>query len=138
MNRNLKRGLIIAGIIIGGLFVWNVAYTVYFFTQENVLKVSSGAMDPALKVNDAIVFDDTIPFDSLEIGDIIVFHKPTDYERMIVMRIVEVMDDDPLTFRTKGDANPASIPGTDFPITKEEYIGKVTEVIRTGEILEEP
>jgi len=95
-------------------------------------------MDPALKVNDAIVFDDTIPFDSLEIGDIIVFHKPTDYERMIVMRIVEVMDDDPLTFRTKGDANPASIPGTDFPITKEEYIGKVTEVIRTGEILEEP
>ena len=25
----------------------------------------------------------------------------------------------------QGDANPASIPGTDFPITAEEYIGKV-------------
>jgi len=137
MKRNLKRGLIIAGIIIGGLFVWNVAYTVYFFTQENVLKVTSGAMDPALKVNDAIVYDDTIPFESLEIGDIIVFHRPSDHERMIVMRIVQVMDDDPLTFRTKGDANPASIPGTDYPITKEEYIGKVTEVIRTGEILDQ-
>jgi signal peptidase len=35
------------------------------------------------------------------------------------------MEDDPKTIRTKGDANPASIPGTDFPITNEEYIGKV-------------
>jgi len=112
VNRNLKRGLIIAGIIIGGLFVWNVAYTVYFFTQENVLKIESGAMEPTMKMNDAIVFDDTIPFESLEIGDIIVFLRPSDHERIIVMRIVEVMDDDPLTFRTKGDANPTSIPVT--------------------------
>ena len=35
------------------------------------------------------------------------------------------MNDEPKTIRTKGDANPASIPGTDFPITEEEYIGKV-------------
>ena len=132
MKRNLKRGLIIAGIIVAVLFVANIALTVYFFTQDNILKVTSRAMEPALSVNDAIIFDKTIPFDSLEIGDIIVFHKPTDHDIMIVMRIVEVMDDDPLTFRTKGDANPTSILGTDFPITKEEYIGKVTEIIETG------
>ena len=32
---------------------------------------------------------------------------------------------DPKIIRTKGDVNPASIPGTDFPITEKEYIGKV-------------
>jgi len=31
--------------------------------------------------------------------------------------------------KTKGDANPSSIPGTDYPITEEEYIGKVAYVI---------
>jgi len=129
MKRNLKRGLIIAGIIIGVLFAADRALTVYFLTQDNVLRIVSGAMEPTMKMNDAIVFDDTIPFESLEIGDIIVFHRPSDHDRMIVMRIVEVMDDDPLTYRTKGDANPASIPGTDFPITQKEYIGRVSEII---------
>ncbi|MCE9651515.1 MAG: signal peptidase I, partial [Nitrosarchaeum sp.] len=40
-----------------------------------------------------------------------------------------IIDDNPKTIRTKGDANPGSIPGTDFPITKEDYIGKVAYVI---------
>ena len=43
--------------------------------------------------------------------------------------MASIIDEDPLTIRTKGDANPASIPGTDFPITEEEYIGKVAYVI---------
>ncbi|MGG6460325.1 MAG: hypothetical protein ACM3JQ_02745 [Candidatus Eiseniibacteriota bacterium] len=30
---------------------------------------------------------------------------------------------------TKGDNNPSPIPGTDFPIKKDNYIGKVTSVI---------
>ena len=36
---------------------------------------------------------------------------------------------DPKLLRTKGDNNQASIPGTDFPITKENYLGTVTYVI---------
>ena len=31
--------------------------------------------------------------------------------------------------RTKGDANPSSIAGTDYPITEKEYIGQVEYVI---------
>jgi signal peptidase len=31
--------------------------------------------------------------------------------------------------RTRGDANPASIPGTDYPIKQDDYIGKVIYVI---------
>jgi len=130
MKKNHKRGLIIVGIVIGAILVSGIGYAQYFLMENLILKVTSGAMEPALRMNDGVIIDETIPFDSLEIGDIIAFYKPTDHNKMIVMRIVAVIDDDPLTFRTKGDANPASIPGTDFPITEEEYIGRLAEIIR--------
>ena len=43
--------------------------------------------------------------------------------------MVSITNEDPRTIRTQGDANPGSIPGTDFPITEEEYIGKVAHII---------
>jgi signal peptidase len=43
--------------------------------------------------------------------------------------VAEIINKDPMIIRTKGDNNPGSIPGTDFPITKEDYIGKVVYVI---------
>jgi signal peptidase len=82
-------------------------------------------MIPELEVYDVLVVQGHEPFEDLEIGDIIVFNRPSDHNRVIVHRVVSITDDDPITLRTKGDANPASIPGTDFPITEEEYIGKV-------------
>ena len=66
-------------------------------------------------------------------GDIIVFYSPKLYEqgkeRVIVHRVSLEMGDDPKIVRTKGDANPASIAGTDYPITKKEYLGKVEYVV---------
>jgi signal peptidase len=70
-----------------------------------------------------------VPFDDIEIGDIIVFNRPSGHDRVIVHRVVEILDDSPKTIRTKGDANPGSIPGTDYPLTKEEYIGKVAYIV---------
>jgi len=58
-----------------------------------------------------------------------VFDRPSDHDRVIVHRVAAIIDENPYTLRTKGDANPASIPGTDFPVTEEEYIGKVAYVI---------
>ncbi len=127
--KKLKKIGIIIGIAVAVIIILDLGVTAYFVTVNLVYKINSEAMAPTLEVNDAVVADDSVPFDSLEIGDIIVFNRPSDHERIIVMRIVEVMDDDPLTYKTKGDANPASIPGTDFPITKEEYIGKVSQII---------
>ncbi|HXW11889.1 MAG TPA: hypothetical protein VD694_03945, partial [Nitrososphaeraceae archaeon] len=68
-------------------------------------------------------------------GDIIVFRAPEattedGKPKVIVHRISEIG-----TFfgkqvvTTKGDANPYSIPGIDFPILKENYVGKVVYVI---------
>ena len=82
-------------------------------------------MIPELEVYDVLIVQGHEPFEDIEIGNIIVFNRPSDHNRVIVHRVVSIIDDDPKTLRTQGDANPASIPGTDFPITDEEYIGKV-------------
>ena len=39
------------------------------------------------------------------------------------------LSEDPKTIRTQGDANPSFIRGTDYPITQEEYIGKVAYIV---------
>ncbi|MGI0018317.1 MAG: signal peptidase I, partial [Nitrosotalea sp.] len=70
-----------------------------------------------------------VNFDQLKVGDIIVFNRPDGHDKVIVHRVAEILNKDPLVIRTKGDANPGSIPGTDFPITKGDYIGKVVYVV---------
>ena len=108
--------------------VW-VGLQAYFGTQNPFYVVSSGSMVPELVMYDILVVSGNNPFGEVDIGDIIVFNRPSDHDRVIVHRVVSVSDEDPRTLRTKGDANPSSIPGTDFPITSEEYIGSVVYVI---------
>ena len=131
--RKAKKIAIGIGIAIVVIFFANMGYATYFVTENLVFRITSESMAPTLEVDDMIVADDSVPFDSLEIGDIIVFDRPSDHERVIVMRIVDISTDSQgeRTITTKGDANPSSIPGTDFPITKEEYIGKVSQIIES-------
>ncbi len=115
-------------VAIGVAAIW-VGLTTVFGTQNPFYVVSSGSMVPELQIYDVIVVQGNDPFEEVEEGDIIVFDRPTGHDRVIVHRVVAIVDDDPYTVRTQGDANPASIPGTDFPITAEEYIGTVVYVI---------
>ncbi|GBF24727.1 hypothetical protein MnTg01_01068 [archaeon MnTg01] len=128
-------------VVIGVLIIW-MGLRVVFGTENPFYVVSSGSMVPELQIFDVLVVQGTDPmfcslFDSCEgtefknvqVGDIIVFNRPSGQDRVIVHRVASITDDDPFTLRTKGDANPTSIPGTDFPITEEEFIGKVAYVI---------
>jgi len=132
VEKNVKRGLIIAGAIVGVILIISISYLAYFLSENSVYKVASGAMEPILKVNDGVIVDKTVPFDILEIDDIIVFLRPSGHDRTIIMRIVDITSNSEgeKIIRTKGDANVASIPGTDFPITEKEYIGRVSEILR--------
>ena len=114
-------------VVIGIAIIW-VGLRVAFGTENPFYVVSSGSMIPNLNIFDVIVVNGNIPFDHLKIGDIIVFHAPSE-DLVIVHRVAEVLNQNPLTIRTKGDANPGSIPGVDFPITQGNYIGKVVYVI---------
>ncbi len=125
-KRTIPKGVIKDIIIVGvGVLVIWIGLQAAFGTQNPFYVVASGSMIPELEVYDVLIVQGHEPFEDIEKGDIIVFNRPSDHDRVIVHRVVSVIDDDPKTLRTKGDANPASIPGTDFPITEEEYIGKV-------------
>ncbi len=114
---------------VGVLAIWLVIWA--SFGSNPFYVVSSGSMVPKLQINDVLVVRDGGSWDDLKVGDIIVFHKPQGEDRVIVHRIAEidVDSDGERVIRTKGDANPASIPGTDFPIREDDYIGKVIYVI---------
>jgi len=125
-KRSISKGVIKDIVIVGvGVLVIWFGLTLAFGTQNPFYVVASGSMIPELETYDVLIVQGHEPFEDLEIGDIIVFNRPSDHNRVIVHRVVSIIDDDPKTLRTQGDANPASIPGTDFPITEEEYIGKV-------------
>ncbi len=131
----MKSGMIPKGIlkdiiivVIGVLIIW-MGLRVVFGTENPFYVVSSGSMIPELQIFDVLVVQGNDPFESVKIGDVIVFNRPEGQDRVIVSRVAAIINEDPFTIRTKGDANPASIPGTDFPITEKEYIGKVAYVI---------
>ena len=129
LNSKTKKTIRDIVITLVGILVILAVLVVVFGTWNPVYVVSSGSMVPYLQVYDLIVVQGNDPFEEVEVGDVIVYNKPSGHDRVIVHRVVAITDDDPFTVRTQGDANPRSIPGTDFPITKEEYIGTVTYII---------
>lgn len=126
ISKGILKDIII--VAIGVVVIW-VGLQVAFGTQNPFYVVASGSMVPVLQVYDVLIVQGHEPFEDIQVGDIIVFNRPSGHDRVIVHRVAAIIDDEPKTIRTKGDANPASIPGTDFPITKEEYIGKVAYTI---------
>ncbi|MGC1426341.1 MAG: signal peptidase I [Nitrosotalea sp.] len=127
---SLKSGIVkdIIIVVVGIAIIW-IGLRVAFGTENPFYVVSSGSMIPNLNIFDVIVVQGHVSFDQLKVGDIIVFNRPMIHDKVIVHRVAEILNKDPLVIRTKGDANPGSIPGTDYPITKGDYIGKVEYVI---------
>ena len=127
---SLKSGIVkdIIIVVVGIAIIW-IGLRIAFGTENPFYVVSSGSMIPNLNIFDVIVVQGNDVFNSVKVGDIIVFNRPDGHDKVIVHRVAEILNKDPLVIRTKGDANPGSIPGTDFPITKDDYIGKVVYVI---------
>ena len=130
-SKNLIKDIVIIAVAIA--VIW-LGLQAVFGTANPFYVVSSGSMIPALEVYDVIVVEGNTPFEDVVKGDIIVFYSPKLYEqgkeRVIVHRVsLDLSTDEQKIVRTKGDANPSSIAGTDYPITEKEYLGKVEYVI---------
>jgi signal peptidase len=126
ISKNIIKDLVI--VALGVIIIW-IGLQLAFGTENPFYVVASGSMIPKLMVYDVLIVQGHVLFEDVQIGDIIVFDRPTGHDRVIVHRVVAITNEDPKIIRTKGDNNNASIPGTDFPITKEEYIGKVEYII---------
>ena len=122
--------IVIAIFVIGTKFVLGTANPVYV--------VSSGSMIPTLNVGDLVIIqhsNNSSSFNNLKVGDIIVFKSygmtRTGQHLTVVHRVVAIRMDihSNRIIRTKGDANPISIPLVDYPIMEKNYIGKVVYVI---------
>lgn len=148
--RDVLREVVLICAVVGAVLA---ALVLTFGSVYPFFVVISGSMVPTLEIDDLLVVSSRVDFGDVKTGDIILFNRPSDYValhdmdadtgeqglimidnpadhgRVIVHRVVEVLDDDPRTLRAQGDANPASIPGVDFPIVREEYLGVVVYVI---------
>jgi len=144
---NIKKrtlfSILISAIIIIAFFM---SIRLYLGEFNPVYVVVSGSMVPTLQVGDVVVTQNDghgiggsaqSAFDHLKKGDIIVFKAPDDFDeqgnpRTIVHRVIFVglePRSNEQVVATKGDNNPESYLGLDFPLMKSNYIGKVIIVI---------
>ena len=107
---------------------------VYFKTDNPIYVVTSGSMSPNINVNDLIIIKGDKEFDSLEVGDVIIYFKPntpheciSEIRNCIVHRVNKVITNDgQKELITKGDNNKFA---DHWTITESDYIGYVILVI---------
>jgi len=135
MKKNTIYSLIAIAIIIGGGLL--SIYTI-FGSINPFYVVVSGSMIPKINIGDIVIIKNNsfdTSFNNLNVGDIIVFRAPEattedGKPKVIVHRISEIgTSNGKEVVITQGDANPYSIPGIDFPIFIENYVGKVVYII---------
>jgi signal peptidase len=101
--------------------------------------VASDSMSPLLTTGDVVAVKKGVAFEDLRINEIIVFKDLVpikEEESVIISRINEILLDpnDDIVLVTKGDANSASIPGVDFPIYKDNFVGRVSCFLEDGQL----
>ena len=110
------------------------------------IQIISGSMLPDYKIGEYVTLNTTIPFESIQEGDVIVFSldpegkeeleqilQTTDTADMIMHRVIDIdFDEDDndveiMTVTTQGDNNDSVIENVEEDITKAQYVGKIVE-----------
>jgi len=146
--RNIVMVFILFIVISGILIIPALTQTSHAIRKY---RQGSGSMIPVIHLDDLITVDDEFsPFKEVRIGDIIAFRapEPSEENKVLVHRVMAIIEKGnnltgnvvlcaPIaineeiqekTLLTKGDANECSLPGIDFPITVQNYIGTVVKV----------
>jgi signal peptidase len=123
-------------IVVIGIAIMYLGLRIVFGTYNPFYVVASGSMIPTLNISDFVIINHNVAFNNLRIGDIIVFKSPgslipDEQHETIVHRVahISIGTDGIMVIRTKGDANPDSIPNIDYPIREHNYMGKVVYII---------
>jgi signal peptidase I len=130
-------------IAVIGIAIFWIGIRFVFGVNNPFYVVASDSMVPNLKVGDLLMVQHASSsspspssFNSLKVGDIIVFKSPgvredTGQPEVIVHRVkqIYITPQGERVLRTKGDANPHSIYLIDYPILSNNYIGKVVFIV---------
>ena len=97
------RDLIVAGIVIGGLFIaFNFVLPAYLNTPTPIAYISSGSMEPTYYTGDLVIIRGVKGSD-INVGDVIVF-KPEGFNEYILHRVAaKKFENGKYYFLTKGD-----------------------------------
>lgn len=121
------KSLIFLIIVLGFIVTFWFGLRIGLKTEYPLLAVASGSMIPTLNVGDLIVVQGGIEIDDLvaedNTGDVIVFHKPTNPDELIVHRAVDRVSDGLIT---KGDHNSGPDP---WRVYDGNLVGKVVWTI---------
>jgi signal peptidase I len=116
-----------------------VIFSIYYFAASANIQffvVVSESMRPKLNTGDIVTINprtnQNFSFASLKIGDIIAFEEPkreahAESKKIVVHRVHQISENlnGERIVTTKGDANHSPIEYVDFPITRDEFVGKV-------------
>jgi len=115
MKSSYVKTVVLIAVIIGGVVAFWFGLRAVLGTEYPLLTVASGSMEPTLFRGDLILVQGISNFSDVKAdlqpyGDIIIFHRPSQYgaESLIVHRAVQKYQgaDGLWYFRTQGDAAP--------------------------------
>lgn len=105
MNKLAKIFKTIGILILVGLILICIPFTIPKLFGINIYQIATGSMEPELPIG-ALIYVDGSDSDDIEVNDVISFYTGTDETNITTHRVVEINDEEEY-FVTKGDANDA-------------------------------
>ena len=111
LKNSYVKTIILGIILLGGVFAFWFGLRLGLRTDFPLLAVASGSMRPTLNVGDLIIVQGFSIFNDINAvpapdGTIVVFHKPSNPDELIVHRAISKVDNNGTWyFQTKGDNN---------------------------------
>jgi len=119
-NNEIAKLIMLAVLVISLSYGGWSALRIVSATEHPLLVVVSGSMVPTFNVGD-IIYIKGVPSETIDVGTIIVFHSPREYDTLIVHRVIQRVDKDGTTyFKTKGDFNRYA---DDWTVPREYVVG---------------
>jgi signal peptidase len=125
-RRRLKLAMLVL-VIVSAAYGLLVGMRVALGTEYPVLVVDGMSMNPTYYAGDLLVVQSIPDTRCIEVHDVIVFHDPYNWDKLILHRVVDVSAlNDQLIFRTQGDNNDYADP---WQVQEEHIAGRVLQKI---------
>ena len=97
----IPNGLKYFGIIIVGLVILWLSVILYTGLPNPFYVAATPELLPNIQIGDLLLArgtDGGISIDSLRLGDVIIYHAPANYDRIVVSRIIQIQTDSRRTY----------------------------------------